>query len=295
MTDPRAGGIVRFSTADLPEQHRTSIWREQYGRIALRIDATPAEDTPLDVTLLCRAFPGLQLMAAQTSPIRIARTGAFLDDGNDDLALVINRSGAAAAAARGRELSLGDGDAVLMSAGDASTFNRYSRGASLTLRTPRSVLTSMVADVDDTVMNLIPCRSEALHLLTSYAAMLFDESLLITPELQRTVTTHLHDLLALALGATRDAAEIARNRGIRAARLRSIKSFVIENSSRRDLSIGVVAAHFGVTPRYMQKLFEDEATTFSTFLLQQRLARAHRMLTQPRFAGKHRRLRRWFW
>jgi AraC-like DNA-binding protein len=234
--------------------------------------------------LLCRALPGLQLMAAQTSPIRIARPRAFLDDGNDDLCLVINRCGAVAASARGRELSLGDGDAVLMSASDVSSFNRYSPGASLTLRIPRSVLTSMVADVDDAVMSLIPGRSEALHLLTSYAAMLTDENMLVTPELQRTVTTHLHDLVALALGATRDATEVSRNRGVRAARLRAIKTFTIENSSRRDLSIGVVAAHFGVTPRYLQKLFEDDGTTFSTFLLQQRLARAHRMLTQPRFA-----------
>ena len=36
-----------------------------------------------------------------------------------------------------------------------------------------------------------------------------------------------------------------------------------------------------MTPRYVQRLFEAEGTTFSEFLLQQRLARAHRLLCEP--------------
>jgi AraC-like DNA-binding protein len=37
-----------------------------------------------------------------------------------------------------------------------------------------------------------------------------------------------------------------------------------------------------VTPRYLQRLFESDGTTFSAFLLGRRLARAHRMLSEPR-------------
>jgi AraC-like DNA-binding protein len=43
-----------------------------------------------------------------------------------------------------------------------------------------------------------------------------------------------------------------------------------------------VATHLGVTPRNLQRMFESEGTTFSEFLLGQRLSRAHRMLTEPR-------------
>ena len=39
-----------------------------------------------------------------------------------------------------------------------------------------------------------------------------------------------------------------------------------------------------MTPRYLQRLFESDGGTFSAFLLAQRLASAHRMLTQPKFA-----------
>src|SRR5262245_33748520 len=42
----------------------------------------------------------------------------------------------------------------------------------------------------------------------------------------------------------------------------------------------------GVSPRYVQLLFENEGTTFSEFLLWERLVRAHRMLTDPLHAER---------
>ena len=42
------------------------------------------------------------------------------------------------------------------------------------------------------------------------------------PGLQQLMITHVHDLIALTLGATRDAAEIANTRGGQAARLRMV-------------------------------------------------------------------------
>src|SRR5262249_19632154 len=71
-----------------------------------------------------------------------------------------------------------------------------------------------------------------------------------------------------------------------AARLRAIKSDIVENFARADLSIGEIAARHGLTPRYVQMLFESEGATFSEFLLEQRLACAHRMLTDVRFAER---------
>lgn len=100
------------------------------------------------------------------------------------------------------------------------------------------------------------------------------------------VATHLHDLAALAIGATRDAAAVANGRGVQAARLRTIKAAIVENLADRQLSIDTVAARHGVSPRYLSRLFESSATTFSEFVLAQRLNRAHRMLIAPAFFGR---------
>ena len=275
---------VRFSATDLPTQNRVAMWREHYGRLAMKLDIEPADETSFEYTIAVRALPGVQLLSAVMSPFRVVRTPELLADGNDSLALFVNQVGAFTASAQGREVALREGDAILISSNHASTFNRHSQGGSLSFWIPRPVLSSIVVDVEDALMQLIPREAGELRLLTGYAASLFDEIDLGAPECRRTVVNHLHDLVALVLGATGDAAGVARSRGRPAARLRMAKSFIIENSSRRDLSVGAVAAHLGLTPRNLQRLFESEGTTFSEFLLLQRLNRAHRMLTEPRLA-----------
>jgi AraC-like DNA-binding protein len=53
-----------------------------------------------------------------------------------------------------------------------------------------------------------------------------------------------------------------------------------------ELSVNAVALRHGVTPRYIQKLFEDDGDTFSEYLLERRLAEAHRSLADPHLANR---------
>jgi len=46
-----------------------------------------------------------------------------------------------------------------------------------------------------------------------------------------------------------------------------------------------IAAHIGVTPRYIHMLFEPEGMSFTQFVLGERLAAAHGMLNAPRHAS----------
>src|SRR5215471_6989318 len=274
---------VRFATADLPEKDRIALWREQYSRLSMKLDMEPLNEAPFECTVVARTLPGVQMMSTAMSPVRITRTREVLAENNNDLIFIINQSGTATAHARGRDVVLREGDALLMNTSEVKVFDRHSHGGSLSFRIPRSTLVSIVADIDDAVMQLIPQETEVLKLLAGYAAPLFNDIALATPEFRRTAVNHLHDLVALALGATHEAG-LGNGRGLAAARLKKAKTYIIENSNRRDLSVGGVATHLGLTPRNLQRLFESEGTTFSEFLLSQRLSRAHRMLTEPRLA-----------
>ena len=64
------------------------------------------------------------------------------------------------------------------------------------------------------------------------------------------------------------------------------KLFIVNNCGRQDLSVVTVARQLGVTPRYLQRIFESDGKTFSSFLVEQRLKRAHRMLRTPEFAER---------
>jgi transcriptional regulator GlxA family with amidase domain len=73
---------------------------------------------------------------------------------------------------------------------------------------------------------------------------------------------------------------------LRAARLAAIKAHILDNLGRAGLSVASVAARHDVTPRYVHMLFEAEGVTFSRFVIAERVARAHRMLTDPRFVDQ---------
>ena len=90
------------------------------------------------------------------------------------------------------------------------------------------------------------------------------------------------DLVAVTLGATRDAAAAAEGRGIRAARLRAIKADVEANLADGSLSPAAVAGRQKVSDSYVRKLFEGEGMSFSEFVLTRRLVHAHRLLQDPR-------------
>jgi AraC-like DNA-binding protein len=283
MTDPESSRTVRFSTADLPENMRVATWRQHYGQTVVRADIDPADDAPFDATVLSRALPELQLVSGRFTAARIIRTREMVADGNDDLSLLVNQTGEVTVSARGREVALRANDAVLISSGEAIVFDRRSFGESIAIRIPNAKLSRTVVDVDDAIMQHIPGNVAALKLLTRYVNTLLgdDDHGETTPALRHHVATHVHDLVALTLGTTREAADVAGSRGMVAARLRTAKIYITEHINRRDISIGNVASHLGVTPRYLQRLFENDGTTFSAFLLGRRLARAYRMLCEP--------------
>jgi AraC-like DNA-binding protein len=77
---------------------------------------------------------------------------------------------------------------------------------------------------------------------------------------------------------------IAEGRGLRAARLHQIKHDIRANLRDCELNITSVAGRYGITPRYVHKLFESEGVTFAEYLRSERLALAHRMLTDACFA-----------
>jgi AraC-like DNA-binding protein len=115
-------------------------------------------------------------------------------------------------------------------------------------------------------------------MLIRYLDLARRDNVVTTPELAAAFTDHVCDLLALALGPTRDAAEQARTRSLPAARLQAIKDDIAYNLCRPDLSVHSVAARHSVSVRYVQRLFEEIGWTFTQFVMEQRLTAAHKAL-----------------
>jgi AraC-like DNA-binding protein len=88
----------------------------------------------------------------------------------------------------------------------------------------------------------------------------------------------MHDLAVLLLGSVGGS---THNGGIRAVRLRAIKDDILSRVGEPSLSIGDIVKSQQISESYIRQLLADQDTTFTDFVLDQRLQRAHRMLTGP--------------
>jgi AraC-like DNA-binding protein len=221
------------------------------------------------------------MIVGASSPVRFTRKQHLID--SDDVALSIAVSGESRFVTCGREYTLRVGDATLTGAGEGGMNESHGDCRYVVLRVPKKAVASTSRPVGDLIGRRIPAETPPLRLLRQYLPTFDDPATFAIPDMRRVVTAHVHDLVTLTLGATRDAAESAAMGGLRAARLRAIKAEILDNLSK-DLSVAAIAERHGVTARYVQRLFEAEGSTFSGYVLEQRLARARQVLLNPRSA-----------
>lgn len=221
-----------------------------------------------------------------TGAIRSQRTGELLCDGNDDLVLNIQEAGDTHVAQGGREATAPTGTAVLSSNADVSTISFPARARFTSIAVPRRLITALAPGAEDAIARPTHLQSTVVPMLLGYLDVVDREAALQSAELRHSVAAHIHDLCALAIGASRDAVEVANGRGLRAARLQALKADIAQNLTDASLSATTLARRHRVTPRYVHRLFESEGMTLSRFVRASRLALVHRSLVNPRLAER---------
>src|SRR5689334_2597988 len=249
-------GAIRFSTDDLPPRERLPRWRELLFQTSTRVEVGLEPDVPFRASASIRQLPGLRILDGFSPPAVYARSTNAIEV--DDLAFQFGISGGSQAFLNGRESDVGSGEAFVLPCGNRAAIRVCQHARFISLRLPRAAIADRVINLSGTYCRPFSNATPALSLLRRYVGMLDDASgALVTPELQHASVTHIYDLIALTLGATRDASEIANGRGVRAARLKSMKDDVVRRVKDQSLSVHSVAQRHNVTPRYVQKLFEE--------------------------------------
>jgi AraC-like DNA-binding protein len=286
---------LRFSTENVPPSERIPQWYDVFDRSVTRRELSPLSDAPFDMDVTVNNL-GDASGAAHTgvcvqrmtfaAGFSAQRTRELLADGNDDVILYIHRSGRRVVSQLDRETTVEPGGGVLVSNAHPSTIVVPDPSRFACIAMPRKPMMSLVPGLEDLLVRPLKGDAGVLQLLDNYLTVLECGQAMNTPDLRRAILAHIHDLVAVALGATRELLEIASRRGIRAARLHAIKADIAKNLTEGEVSAGALAARHRVTPRYIHKLFENEGTTLSKFVLGQRLSRVHRMLADARCAGQ---------
>src|SRR5262249_23143516 len=155
------------------------------------------------------------------------------------------------------------GDAVLVPVARLSSLLHEPPGEVLTLRLSRTRFAPVLRKWDGGYMRPIAGGVEALRLLTGYVDLSWDQGIVSSPQLRQLMVSHVYDLMAVLGGTGRDAVHAAQDGGVRAARLHAIKQDIERSLDQSDLSVAALAAQHRCSPRFVQRLFEADGTTFT--------------------------------
>jgi len=273
--------VLNFSTEDFPHRDRVARWREEFARGVVQMDVELLGDKPFRSVSRIDLFPDLKIWSCQVTAAEVRRTRALAANGEDSVVLAIIKRGRTRVSQKGQEIYLGQGSAVLWSSETAGVFHNPGDMEIVTMAFPRRSLRRAVQDLDCAMLKHIPASTEALQILRNYAEMLQAQSTISEPRLRALAASHVQDLAALVLGATREGEYVAGAGGLRAARLQALKADVMANISAHSLNVELIAARHKISPRYIRALFETEQTSFTAFVREQRLLIAYRILNSP--------------
>lgn len=278
----------RFATDALPATFsaatRMEFVRDGYAQLAMAIDLEPLcgeHQFRLDLTTF-QLTPSAGLGGGTLSPYVARRSHALAARAGTDAVLAtrftqpFRFSGGPLAQAE-----FAPGDTLLAPMDEAFEYAYPAAGAIQTIWVQRAALRPLLPRLDGRARRFGACPR--MDLLFGYAGAVRRETAFDAP-LAGLAAAHLADLLALALGAHGDAAEQARAGGERAARLSALRADVARAYRDPQLSVAHVAQRHGLSVRQVQRLFEEDGSTFTAHLQNCRLAHVQRMLIDPRHA-----------
>ncbi len=270
--------------AHLDSRNRQRLWMERSEALIGPFDISFSEDHPFEVHTTLTDFGGVQLVESRATIVHFRRTAQNIaDDGSHDFALQVNFGSPPTLIRQcGQELELTQGSMAFLAKGEVSASDSVPLETAWAMIIPRGLLGELVQNPDDLVMCHMDPNAPASRFLKDYMAFLFQrDDFRHDPALTDHVGRTLADLLALALGASRDAAEIATFRGVRAAQLQLIVAGIDAGFSNPQFSTRELSAQLGLSQHSIQNLLSETGQPFSERVLELRLQKARRMLSDP--------------
>lgn len=269
----------RLGYAGDPSGLAYDAWREEFCRRVMCGDVAPLAPGPVRCDVTALPLPGLKMSGAAGSPMQFIATGA---DPDSALAFVLATTAPMRITVGGRSVDLEPmGTGLADAAHEGADVSQLAEGRFKSLFIERRTLLTYCPDAEDRIARPLEQNPALAAMLHQYYDLTVQHAPGLDALAQSAVSQHLLDLVVLMLGTRRDETELAKDRGLVAARLEAIKADILVRLGDGSLTLAAVAQHHRSSPRSIQLLFERAGTTFSEFVLEQRLMRAARLLRNP--------------
>ena len=280
---------VDFSSDQLPEhlndQARFRLWRDIWTAQLGEAEIKHAEDRPFATSSRNVILGNLNVARFSTTTGHYVRTRKHVAKDRDDIYIGFYRSPKPQVWSAGnRDLTLKRG--AVLAYNIAQPCSSFTEGVTswVMASIPRAQILKLVPHADDRAVTMLDIADPAVrHLERTIDFLLEADEVHESEALAQHAGTMLADLMALALGARGEVADVAAARGLRAARLRELLAIIDARFAEPSLSSGTIADALGLSDRYVRDLLFESGKTFSERVLELRLRKARAMLSDMRY------------
>ncbi|MDW6024723.1 helix-turn-helix transcriptional regulator [Mesorhizobium sp. BAC0120] len=272
--------LRRLSTEDVSRRERLSFVHDFLARHVGGRELAPSDPDNVRIDIEAMSLPsGLTVGRGFYAPISGARTRELLRDGREHYLLLIHNQDHEISVDGKAPFRVAAGDVMLLNEGTCHEFFYNKPTTVNTVTLDRHIIADLAPRLELEASYLIPSAADGMPLLANYVETLRRHPP-VSAKAGDMAARHVYDLTALVLdGFVRGGA--ARNEHSKAAaRRRLMRQDILQNLSDPGLNIDTIAHRQGVTPRYIQRLFEREGTTFTEFVRDSRLDLAFRLLKE---------------
>jgi AraC-like DNA-binding protein len=202
--------------------------------------------------------------------------GPGLDDWRKNtLLLFLIESGTIEIEQDGDQVELGEGSLLLFDGSIKYTQTARDDSRGMILRVSKASLETRGKVLSSREMFVADATSPDVALLKSLIAGAAAYGEQCSSYGARLVAEHLTDLMEIVTDDLTAPKRVTSSDAL----LKQAKRFIERNVANEQIDIDFVAAAMGVSRRYLTKLFERDGSSVMRYLLQQRLARANKLLT----------------
>jgi AraC-like DNA-binding protein len=274
-----AAPIAIFDTSQLPKQDRYDAWCDHVGGVVASFDFNVGTDCPFFGRMETLTAGPIRVNRGDCSSGRWDRRRRHLPDGREHFCFYLVGEGSFRLTQGDVDTTHGPDHFALIDDGRPSEFYASSSRTDLGFVVPRDALARSLRRKDLGSHPMVGTETGSLRLLRSYVEAVYASSGdLCDPVTAEKVGWHLIDLIGLSLQPSRDAVDIARHRGLKAARLRSILAEINKHFCSAEIGSKMIAAKVNISERYLHQLLDEEGLTFSHMVRDLRLEKAFAML-----------------
>jgi AraC-binding-like domain len=161
--------LMRFSTTQVGSRDRVDAWRHILSRKLLHVSVDSLSDAEaFRAETQLRVFDGLRYGSGLFDASINRRDRRIVAADNDDLMIIVNLDDRLSVRQMEDEVTLGAGDACVLSCAEPGVYQRREAGRIRAIRVPRAALVHSVADIETRLGHAIPHDTPLLNLLTGY-------------------------------------------------------------------------------------------------------------------------------